>query len=72
MWFVLIRIYLFFQDGKLVIAVVLPFKPFVERGGVNNRPLIDVEAFQSKSRHHGDQLETFVNAVHNRYYHLIG
>ena len=47
--------------------MVLPFKPYVERGGVNNRPLIDVQSFQSTSRHHADQLEAFVSAVHNRY-----
>ena len=55
-----------YSDGKLIIAVVLPFKPYVERGGINNRPVIDVQSYQSVSRHHCDQLDTFVMAVQNR------
>lgn len=57
-------------DGKLIIAVVLPFKPYVERGGINNRPVIDVQSYQSVSRHHCDQLDTFVMAVQNRGFRL--
>jgi len=51
------------KDGKLVIAVVLPFNPYVERGGINNKPLIDVSLYQSSSRFHSDQLEVFVKAI---------
>lgn len=54
------------SEGKLVIAVVLPFRPYVERGGINNQPVIDVKPFQSSSRQHCDQLEAFVKAVQDR------
>lgn len=51
------------SNGVLLIAVVLPFNPYVERGGVDNKPLVDISAYQSTSRNHCDQLETFVNAI---------
>ena len=53
-------------NGLLLIAVVLPFNPYVERGGKDNKPLVDISAYQSSSRNHWDQIENFVNAIQRK------
>ena len=53
-------------NGILLIAVVLPFNPYVERGGKDNKPLVDISAYQSTSRNHWDQVETFVKAIQRK------
>ena len=53
-------------NGILLIAVVLPFNPYVERGGKDNKPLVDISAYQSSSRNHWDQIESFVNAIQQK------
>ena len=51
-------------DGYLFIAIVLPFNPYVERGGNGeSKPLKDVSHFQCKSRKYPEQLKCFVSAV---------
>lgn len=52
------------DDGFLFIAIVLPFNPYVERGGNGeSKPLKDVSHFQCKSRKYPEQLKCFVSAV---------
>lgn len=58
------------SDGILLIAVVLPFNPYVERGGINNKPLKDISEFKSTSKMHSDQLDAFISAVENRGFKL--
>jgi len=57
-------------NGILLIAVVLPFNPYVERGGKDNKPLVDISAYQSSSRNHWDQVENFVNAIQRNGFEL--
>ena len=59
-------IWIHYLDGILLIAVVLPFNPYVERGGINNKPLKDISEFKSTSKMHSDQLDAFISAVENR------
>lgn len=52
------------DDGFLFIAIVLPFSPYVERGGTgDSKPIDDVSHYQCKSRSYPDQLKCFVSAV---------
>lgn len=52
------------DDGFLFIAIVLPFNPYVERGGTGeSKPITDVSHYQCKSRKYPEQLKCFVSAV---------
>ena len=54
----------YFLDGFLFIAIVLPFNPYVERGGTGeSKPITDVSHYQCKSRKYPEQLKCFVSAV---------
>ena len=54
-------------DGILIIAIVLPYRPYVERGGtITNKPYADVHKFISQSRKYVDQVDTFITAVEKK------
>lgn len=54
-------------DGILIIAIVLPYRPYVERGGtITNKPYADVHKFISPSRKYVDQVDTFITAVEKK------
>merc|ERR1712037_147274 len=54
-------------DGILIIAIVLPYRPYVERGGtIANKPYADVHKFISPSRKYVDQVDRFIKAVEKK------
>ena len=70
-WSFLIWFPTFISDGFLLIAIVLPFTPYVERGGTGvNKPLSDVSHFQCRKGKYPDQVKCFVEAV-ERWFVLI-